>query len=178
MTKPIIEEAMLDLISEHSAASPFNTSQCLNIADMGCSSGPNALLVVSYIVDIIHNKYIGTWDDVHGDRSPPHPKILVFLNDLPCSDFSTTFKSLGSFYDKLKENYKLAGTDDEPQHQPCFIAGIPGSFYARLFPDDTLHFVHSSYSLHWLSNVNQCEFSSSTFSTNKKKSNKLSNKLL
>ncbi|KAI3910241.1 hypothetical protein MKW92_001196 [Papaver armeniacum] len=149
MTKPVIEEAMLDLISEHSAASPFN------IADMGCSSGPNALLVVSYIVDIIHNKYIGAWDDVHGDRSPPHPKILVFLNDLPCNDFSTTFKSLGSFYDKLKEKYKLAGTDDEPQHQPCFIAGIPGSFYARLFPDDTLHFVHSSYSLHWLSKIPQ-----------------------
>ncbi|XP_026393582.1 salicylate carboxymethyltransferase-like [Papaver somniferum] len=155
MTKPVIEEAMLDLISEHSAASPLNTSQCLNIADMGCSSGPNALLVVSYIMDIIYRKYSGTCDDVHGDRSPPHPKILVFLNDLPCNDFTTTFKSLGNFYDKLKDTYKLAGTDDEPQHQPCFIAGIPGSFYARLFPDDTLHFVHSSYSLHWLSKIPQ-----------------------
>ncbi|KAI3989224.1 hypothetical protein MKX01_033260 [Papaver californicum] len=141
MTKPIIEEAMLDLISKNSAASPFNNNECLNIADMGCSSGPNALLVVSYIVDIIYSKYIGTWDNVHGDRSPNHPKMLVFLNDLPCNDFTTIFKS--------------SGTDDEPQHQPCFVAGIPGSFYARLFPDDTLHFVHSSYSLHWLSKIPQ-----------------------
>ncbi|KAI3910239.1 hypothetical protein MKW92_001194 [Papaver armeniacum] len=155
MTKPIIEEAILEIISEHSASSPFNPSKCLNIADMGCSSGPNALLIVSYIVDVIYNKFIVQWDDVHCDHSHPHPKILVFLNDLPSNDFATTFKSLKSFYDKLKETYKLAGNDDGPQHQPCFVVGLPGSFYGRLLPDDSLHFAHSSYSLHWLSKIPQ-----------------------
>ncbi|CAN1805461.1 Salicylate carboxymethyltransferase, partial [Linum perenne] len=29
--------------------------------------------------------------------------------------------------------------------------GVPGSFYGRLFPEGSLHLVHSSYSLHWLS---------------------------
>ncbi|CAA3032622.1 SAM dependent carboxyl methyltransferase, partial [Olea europaea subsp. europaea] len=33
----------------------------------------------------------------------------------------------------------------------CFISCVPGSFYGRLFPKKSLHFVHSSSSLHWLS---------------------------
>ncbi|CAI0403328.1 unnamed protein product [Linum tenue] len=36
---------------------------------------------------------------------------------------------------------------------PMFFNGVPGSFYGKLFPSDTLHFIHSSYSLHWLSRV-------------------------
>ncbi|KAK6804173.1 hypothetical protein RDI58_001957 [Solanum bulbocastanum] len=35
----------------------------------------------------------------------------------------------------------------------CFVAGVAGSFYTRLFPSKRLHFVHSSYSLHCLSQV-------------------------
>uniref|UniRef100_A0A7N2R3A3 Uncharacterized protein n=1 Tax=Quercus lobata TaxID=97700 RepID=A0A7N2R3A3_QUELO len=38
---------------------------------------------------------------------------------------------------------------------PCFIAGMPGSFYGRLFPSKSLDFVHSSYGVHWLSKVPQ-----------------------
>ncbi|KAJ3696674.1 hypothetical protein LUZ61_000379 [Rhynchospora tenuis] len=34
-----------------------------------------------------------------------------------------------------------------------FVAGLPGSFYGRLFPSQSVHFFHSSYSLHWLSQV-------------------------
>ncbi|CAH9071883.1 unnamed protein product [Cuscuta europaea] len=34
---------------------------------------------------------------------------------------------------------------------PCFISGVPGTFYGRLFPTNALNFVHSSYSLMWLS---------------------------
>ncbi|KAL4185725.1 hypothetical protein AMTRI_Chr10g232120 [Amborella trichopoda] len=32
-----------------------------------------------------------------------------------------------------------------------FVAGVSNSFYAGLFPANSRHFVHSSYSLHWLS---------------------------
>ncbi|KAL0432096.1 UNVERIFIED_CONTAM: Salicylate carboxymethyltransferase [Sesamum radiatum] len=35
----------------------------------------------------------------------------------------------------------------------CFLSGVPGSFYGRLFAAKSLHFVHSSYSLMWLSKV-------------------------
>ncbi|MFQ6666325.1 hypothetical protein Gotur_032708, partial [Gossypium turneri] len=49
---------------------------------------------------------------------------------------STVFKSVPSF-----------------NGRPCFIAGVAGSFYQRLFPTNSIHFVHSSYWLHWLSKV-------------------------
>ncbi|KAK4738396.1 hypothetical protein R3W88_002093 [Solanum pinnatisectum] len=35
----------------------------------------------------------------------------------------------------------------------CIAELVAGSFYTRLFPSKRLHFVHSSYSLHWLSKV-------------------------
>ena len=40
-----------------------------------------------------------------------------------------------------------------PSGKPYYAAGVPGSFYGRLFPKSTLHFVYSGYSLHWLSKV-------------------------
>lgn len=41
VTKPIIEEAILETIN--SASSGQNISKSTSIAEMGCSSGPNAL---------------------------------------------------------------------------------------------------------------------------------------
>ena len=40
-----------------------------------------------------------------------------------------------------------------PIDKPYYAAGVPGSFYGRLFPKSSLHFVYSGYSLHWLSKV-------------------------
>ncbi|KAI4313848.1 hypothetical protein L6164_026795 [Bauhinia variegata] len=40
-----------------------------------------------------------------------------------------------------------------PASRKYFAAAAPGSFFGRLFPRETLHFVHSSASLHWLSEV-------------------------
>ncbi|KAK2637759.1 hypothetical protein Ddye_025554 [Dipteronia dyeriana] len=73
-------------------------------------------------------------------------EFQVFLNDLPRNDFNSIFKSLPTFYEILKK-------DKGDQLGPCFVPGMPGSFYDRLFPSRSLHFIHSSYSLHWLSNV-------------------------
>ncbi|KAK1298678.1 Jasmonate O-methyltransferase [Acorus calamus] len=74
------------------------------------------------------------------------PEFHCFLNDLPGNDFNTVFKGLPVFYEKLKAE---KGSD----FGPCFIAGVPGSFYGRLFPRSSLHLVVSSTSLHWLSQV-------------------------
>ena len=74
------------------------------------------------------------------------PDLTVFLNDLPSNDFNTDFKLLPNFYAMLK---KEKGNDVGP----CFIVGMPGSLYGRLFPSKSLDFVHSSYSVHWLSKV-------------------------
>ncbi|KAK9101111.1 hypothetical protein Scep_024541 [Stephania cephalantha] len=90
MVKPILEETILDLVSDEA----FLASKVLCIADLGCSSGPNSLSVISHIVDTITTT-------CHKQHRQP-PEFQVLLNDLPGNDFNTVFKSLPSFYDKLK----------------------------------------------------------------------------
>ncbi|KAI3938472.1 hypothetical protein MKW92_030806 [Papaver armeniacum] len=142
ITRPIVEEAILDMLSKlyDSTTIPAATSKpgktTIGIAELGCSSGPNALSVVSHVLETIYNK--------NRESGVVTPEILVFLNDLPGNDFNTIFKDVGSFQDELK-------TTEGEGFGPCFVAGMPGTFYGRLFPSGTLHFVHSSYSLHWLS---------------------------
>ncbi|KAK9164210.1 hypothetical protein Syun_005112 [Stephania yunnanensis] len=134
IVKPVLEETILDLIS----SGVFLEFEVLGIADLGCSSGPNTLSVISHMVDTI------TMACQRLHCKPP--EFQVFLNDLPGNDFNTIFKSLPSFY-----HNKLMGGNSN--NRPCFIAGTAGSFYERLFPRKTLHFIHSSYSLHYLSQV-------------------------
>ncbi|XP_074314756.1 putative methyltransferase TCM_000168 [Silene latifolia] len=110
------------------------------MADMGCSSGPNSLLVVSKINDVI--------DEASRSINRQCPQFGVFLNDLPGNDFNALFNLLPAFKQDLEE-------DKGSSFGPCFVSGIPKSFYRRVFPDKFLHFVHSSYSVHWLSQVNK-----------------------
>ncbi|XP_013611713.1 PREDICTED: salicylate/benzoate carboxyl methyltransferase-like [Brassica oleracea var. oleracea] len=67
------------------------------------------------------------------------PEIDCCLNDLPNNDFNTTFKFIPSFNKKLI------------REGCCFVSGVPGSFYSRIFPWNSLHFIHSIYSIHYLS---------------------------
>ena len=113
----------------------------MGIADLGCSSGPNTLTVISEIIDVIYSKC--------SNLGCPTPELRICLNDLYSNDFNDVFGSLPAFYNKLKEE---KGTD----FGQCFITGVPGSFYGRLFPRKSMHFVHSSSSLHWLSQVCIC----------------------
>lgn len=131
MVKPILEESIVELCG---ALLP----KCVNIADLGCSAGPNALLVVSEILDSI--------EAASQKSNHKLPSFQVFLNDLPANDFNTIFRSLPGFCKKLEE-------EKGSKFEPCFIAGVPGSFYGRLFHNNSLHFVHSSYALMWLSEV-------------------------
>ncbi|KAF5481273.1 hypothetical protein F2P56_001940, partial [Juglans regia] len=131
MTKPITEDAITQLYCS-------TLPKSLVIADLGCSSGPNTLFVVSELIKVVNQ--------LRQKLRHQSPEYQVFLNDLPGNDFNTIFKSLPSFQKKMSSQ-SGAGAG------PCFFAGVPGSFYGRLFPTKTLHFVHSSYSLQWLSKV-------------------------
>ncbi|XVE87335.1 hypothetical protein DITRI_Ditri18aG0109500 [Diplodiscus trichospermus] len=131
MTKPITEEAITKLYCS-------NYPAAIAIADLGCSSGPNTLFVVSELIKVV--------DSLRQKIGQKSAEYQVFLNDLPGNDFNTIFSSLPSFQNKLK---KQLG----PGSGPCFFTGVPGSFYGRLFRKKSLHFVHSSYSLMWLSQV-------------------------
>ncbi|MBA0868818.1 hypothetical protein Goshw_019219 [Gossypium schwendimanii] len=128
--KPIMKEAVLEMLCN-------NVIESMGIADLGCSSGPNSLSVISEIMDTVEaaNRLLGR---------RLVSEFRVFLNDLYSNDFNNIFMSLPAFYDRLKEEKGL-------ELESCFILAAPGSFYGRLFPTNSLHFVHSSSSLHWLS---------------------------
>ena len=95
---------------------------------LGLSTGPNTFISVQNIIEAIELKYISKGENIET------PKFMVFFNDQLSNDFDTLFISL------------------TPNRQ-YFAAGVPGSFYGRLFPKASLHFIHSSYALQWLSNV-------------------------
>ncbi|XP_071724058.1 probable methyltransferase TCM_000331 [Rutidosis leptorrhynchoides] len=138
-TKPILEETIRSMF--------INTSPmpiCFRMADLGCSSGPNALLVISHIMDTIYQ--ICEEENVTHDRTP---ELQVFLNDLIGNDFNSLFNFIPNFYKKI-ENAKGEWSSR------CFISAVPGSFYGRLFPSKSLHFFYSAFSTHWLSKVPDC----------------------
>lgn len=125
--KPVLEDVIKKMFNINGHEFP----KCFNMADLGCSSGPNTLFTVSNVMKIVQM--------LCHEKSCRMPEFQAFLNDLPDNDFNTIFKSIPSFYQNLKDGAN------------CFVSGVPGSFYGRLFPSKSLHLVHSSYSLHWLS---------------------------
>ncbi|KAI3741181.1 hypothetical protein L1987_58848 [Smallanthus sonchifolius] len=130
---PVLKHTIKSMSSHDSFS-----SQCFKIADLGCSSGKNTLLVASNIIRIVI--------EACKENNCKPPQFEVCLNDLFGNDFNTLFKLLPDFYAKLRK-------EKEENSSPCFVSAVPGSFYGRLFPNQSLHLVHSSYSLHWLSQV-------------------------
>uniref|UniRef100_A0A452XMB0 Jasmonate O-methyltransferase n=1 Tax=Aegilops tauschii subsp. strangulata TaxID=200361 RepID=A0A452XMB0_AEGTS len=99
------------------------------IVDVGCSSGPNAVALISTATDAIHGNCL--------QINQPPPEVCVLLNGLPDNDFNMVVKNLVT----LRQSKKT-----------IVVTGVaPGSFYERLFTSDSLHLVCSSNSLHWLS---------------------------
>ncbi|XP_039156175.1 salicylate carboxymethyltransferase [Eucalyptus grandis] len=140
MTKPITEAAITAFFSTIAATMPAS----LTIADLGCSCGPNTLFAVSEIISIMI--------DLCNAKKHKLPEFQVFLNDLPGNDFNTLFSSfLPRFQEKLSEEMK--SKYGASAALACFFNGVPGSFCGRLFAQESLHFIHSSSSLHWLSQV-------------------------
>lgn len=136
MVKDITLEAVEDLFISDQV--PITS---MGIADLGCSSGPNTLATVKQILEALHGK-------------KKLQELRIYLNDLPTNDFNSIFKSLPDFFRNLRKERGLI--DDEGNNNYCpsiFLGAYPGSFYARLFPANSLHFIHSSHSLHWLSKV-------------------------
>ncbi|KAL3635609.1 hypothetical protein CASFOL_020156 [Castilleja foliolosa] len=134
-TWPVLDESLKDMYNEMININGFPNR--IKIADLGCSSGPNTIFLVSHIIDTIQNMCQN--DDVKN-----LPQLEVYLNDLPDNDFNNLFKLVSNFR-RLE--------DGKEMKLECFVCGVPGSFYDRLFPSSSLHFAYSSYSLHWLSQV-------------------------
>ncbi|KAG2632783.1 hypothetical protein PVAP13_2NG124800 [Panicum virgatum] len=74
-------------------------------------------------------------------------ELQFILNDLPGNDFNELFRAV--------EKFKKSDTTDQLGRAPPFyyISGLPESYYKRLFPHQSVHLFHSSYCLHWRSQV-------------------------
>nr|CAD1823693.1 unnamed protein product [Ananas comosus var. bracteatus] len=110
--KKIIMDSALDVYITQSPES-------FTITDLGCSSGPNALFIVGDIIKTIAG--------ICKMLSKPTPEFSVHLNDLPTNDFNAIFVSFPQFVEGLKIG---AEESDRPS---VYLAGLPGSFYGRLF---------------------------------------------
>ncbi|XAR56742.1 Indole-3-acetate O-methyltransferase [Bertholletia excelsa] len=112
------------------------------VADLGCSSGSNTIYMVDVIVKHITKRLEAAGLEL--------PEFSAFFSDLPSNDFNTLFQLLppmaadgGSMEECLAAN----------GHRGYFAAGVPGSFYRRLFPARSINVFYSAFSLHWLSQV-------------------------
>ncbi|ESW05401.1 hypothetical protein PHAVU_011G176200, partial [Phaseolus vulgaris] len=131
IVKPILEDNVKLLMSN------ITSESCWKVADLGCSSGPNSLLFVSTMVSLM--------DKASLSLNQSRPRVLqIYMNDLFGNDFNSFFKLIPDFLERIHK-------EKNQNHGRCFIHATPGNFYGRLFPDDYIHFFHSSYSLHWLS---------------------------
>ncbi|KAL5072049.1 hypothetical protein RYX36_022936 [Vicia faba] len=137
LTKEATEKAIMEILS--SRRSPIMK---MGIADLGCSSGPNALRVMLEIVEAINAASNML------DRAAPK-ELMLYMNDLFTNDFNNVFASLPSFHTRINQGKG----NDSKNNGYCFVSAVPGTFYGRLFPAKSIHFVHSSSSIHWLSRV-------------------------
>lgn len=109
---------------------------CLRLADFGSSTGRNAFIYMEFLVSRIRQEY--------KHRNLHMPEVQVFFNDLPGNDFNSMFGMLPPIKHEDGESGRI---------RDYFAAGVPGSFYGRLFPKESLHFAVSLHCLHWISQV-------------------------
>ncbi|KAM3209547.1 hypothetical protein ACQJBY_063932 [Aegilops geniculata] len=138
-TRPVLRKAIEEVYKSLS-----DRRSTMVVADLGCSSGPNTLRVVSEVIGAVQ------FYTRKSEEQRRAVEVQFFLNDLPGNDFNLVFRSLEQLED-------LGGKET----QPYYVAGLPGSYYRKLFPSRSVHFFHSSYSLMWRSKVPE-ELSSCT----------------
>ncbi|XP_034212892.1 indole-3-acetate O-methyltransferase 1-like [Prunus dulcis] len=112
------------------------------VADLGCSSGSNTINTVDVIIKHIAKRYEAL------GYNPP--EFSAFFSDLPSNDFNTLFQL---FPPLANHGSSMEETLAADSHRSYFAAGVPGSFYRRLFPSMSIDLFHSAFSLHWLSQV-------------------------
>ncbi|KAJ1392505.1 Zinc finger, PHD-type [Sesbania bispinosa] len=136
-------KSMLHLLKETldrvEVSVPASESGPFVVVDLGCSCGNNTINVVDVIIKHIIKRYEALGCDP--------PEFSAFFSDLPSNDFNTLFQLLPPLGVSMEEC--LAANN----HRSYFAAGVPGSFYRRLFPARSIHVFHSAFSLHWLSQV-------------------------
>lgn len=134
-TKPVLDKAVRQVCM---ALHP----RAMIVADLGFSVDANTLLFVSDVINTVA-------DAQHHDELRCHPmELQFFLNDLSGNDFNQVFKSVKQFTKSIAASHPKGVA-----LPPFYISGLPGSYYTRLFPCQSVHLFHSSYCLHWRSQM-------------------------
>ncbi|XP_024527498.1 gibberellic acid methyltransferase 2 [Selaginella moellendorffii] len=121
----LIAPALRVAIAAHDFAD--HTAAPLRIADLGCAVGSNTITAVAFVIKAVRDKFKSS-----GLREP---EVQALFSDLVSNDFNTLFQH-------------LEGAD-------FFVAGVPGSFYHRLFPSSSIHFSMCNVALQWLSKASE-----------------------
>ncbi|KAH9618821.1 hypothetical protein KSS87_018544 [Heliosperma pusillum] len=134
----LLKEA-LDGVHIGSADTPFV------VVDLGCSSGSNTIYIIDVIINHVAKRY-----EAAGSVAP---EFSAFFSDLPSNDFNTLFQLLPNYYYDGEGGGTMEECLASDKHRSYFAAGVPGSFYRRLFPARSIDVFHSAFSLHWLSQI-------------------------
>ncbi|KAG6550031.1 hypothetical protein Mapa_008544 [Marchantia paleacea] len=114
-----------------------HTGKPIVVADLGCSTGLNTINNMNLILNRLKERFVTSAEVASDSSSTVLPDFQVFFNDLPSNDFNYLFQLLNEHRDSLA----------------YFAAGVPGSFYGRLFPRSSVHVFFSSLCLHWMSKI-------------------------
>ncbi|KAK6149365.1 hypothetical protein DH2020_016890 [Rehmannia glutinosa] len=134
--------SMLHLLRETLDGVPLSSPEStFVVADLGCSCGSNTIYMVEVIIKHMTDRY-----QAAGYEAPP--EFSAFFSDLPSNDFNTLFQLLPPYGGASMEECLASDT-----RRSYFAAGVPGSFYRRLFPANSVDVFYSAFSLHWLSQV-------------------------
>ncbi|RWW77570.1 hypothetical protein BHE74_00014262, partial [Ensete ventricosum] len=112
------------------------------VADLGCSCGTNTLFLMGIIVEHVSKMYAALGHD--------SPEFQVFFSDLPSNDFNVLFQLLPPQLSSSSLEQCLTAAEEQRSY---YAAGVPGSFYGRLFPSRSINVFNSTFSLQWLSQV-------------------------
>lgn len=120
--KRMIQEAIIEKLE-------MEIPSTLQIADFGCSVGPNTLMSAENLMEAVEKR-------ISCSSKNNTIEFQVFFNDHTANDFNTLFASL-----------------PPPAGRRYYAAGVAGSFHGRLFPRGSITLAHSSFALHWLSGL-------------------------
>ncbi|GMJ10375.1 hypothetical protein HRI_004706700 [Hibiscus trionum] len=106
------------------------------------------------------DEYSGEHHNEHSDESSNPAPILHNISKTvaPPSHSMVTSNDFNTLFQLLPPLVKNGGSRTEEclasnGHWSYFAAGVPGSFYRRLFSSRSIYVFHSTFSLHWLSHM-------------------------
>ncbi|EOA19224.1 hypothetical protein CARUB_v100077051mg, partial [Capsella rubella] len=117
------------------------------IADFGCSIGPNTFHAIQNIIDAVKLKHL---KESQENSLVSSLEFQVFFNDQSNNDFNTLFRTLPTSFE-----------------QEYLSVGVPGSFYGRVLPKNSIHIGTTSCTTHWLSGVPEQVFDKKSPAWNK-----------